>query len=188
LKRRAALAVVTLALGALAGCVSVPLSTIVRMSTFDEQDFAALDPGVIRARIKLADGYALDPSRSWLGVQVASAAGVHEGEFRLEQVTQMRAPLAQGLFAGDATGTEYTLRLSDASAQEFRKLQAFVRQGQPGEVVIRVVPILSAFPDEAASAPVWIDLLLSREDGYFTLVDAAQVPMAAIREASAEGR
>jgi len=170
---------------AMDGCVSVPLSTMVRMSTFDEQDFARLDADVVRVRIKLPQEFALDAGRSSLGVKVTAAAGVHYGDFKLEQEGAQGTTLSNGMFSGSAPGTAYTLKLSAPSRSEFRKLQAFVGRGQPGEVVISVVPILSSFPRDAATVNVWIDLLLTESQGYFTLLEGAEVPMEAIRAASA---
>jgi hypothetical protein len=160
--------------------VSVPLSTIVRMSTFDESDFAQLHAEEIRARIKLPDGFALDAEKSALGVKINSAAGVHDGHFKLRQIASSRTALSQGMFSADVLGTEYSLKLSAASTAEFRTLQAFVSKGRPGEVVITITPVLSSYPTDASSVKVWIDLLLSKRDGYFTLVEAAEIPMDAL--------
>jgi hypothetical protein len=171
----------------LAGCMSVPLSTIVRMSTFDEQDFLALDPDVVRVRIKLPQGFDLNPATSSLQVKLTSEAGDHFGEFKLQQVTSGRVQLANGIFAGDASGTEYTLKLAQQSKKEFRDLQGFVKKGRPGEVVLGVAPRLSSFPPTAETVNVWIDLLLSQGQGFFTLLDGAEVPMEGIRAASAGG-
>ena len=66
----------------LGGCVSIPLSTIVRMSTFDEQDFVALNPDVVRVRITLPQVFKLDAGQSSLGVKITSPAGVHYGDWQ----------------------------------------------------------------------------------------------------------
>lgn len=177
------IALLLLSLG-MSGCVSVPLSTIVRMSTFDERDFVQLNPDVVRVRIKLPQGFTLNAGKSSLGVNITSAAGVHYGEFKLDQEMAERTQLSKGMFSEETPGTAYTLRLSAASRKEFRKLQAFVSRGHPGEIVIAVAPRLSSFPKDVASVNVWIDLLLSESQGYFTLVDAAEIPLEKIREAS----
>lgn len=169
----------------LSSCVSVPLTTIVRMATFDERDFVQLDPDAIRARIKLVDGFVLDPDKSTLGVKITSEAGDHSGEFRLQKVTESRTELSKGLLSDDLLGTEYTLKLAAQSKDEFRKLQSFVAKGRPGQVIIAVAPILLSFPKDAPTTNIWIDLLLAKEQGYFTLLEGAEVPMEGIRAANA---
>lgn len=169
---------------ALTACVSVPLSTMVRMSSFDERDFVALDPDVLRVRIRLPEAFVLDPSRSALAVDITADAGVHHGEFTLDAEATEKVQLSAGVFSGDVAGTAYTLKLSAESRKAFRRLQAFVERGPPSQVTIRIIPILSAFPADANSVNVWIDLQLWPGQGYFPLVDAGEVPMDRIREAS----
>lgn len=171
---------------AVTGCMSVPVSTMVRMSTFDEGDFMQIDPEIVRVKIKLPQQFSLNPARSWLGVDISSEAGVHYGEFKLDQVSMEPTEISAGMFSGMKPGTSYTLALSAKSKDEFRKLQGFVSKGQPGDILIRVVPILSSFPRDAPSVNVWIDLLLEDSQGYFTLVDGAEIPMDRIRAASTE--
>jgi hypothetical protein len=178
-------ALVLLGLG-LAGCVSVPLSTMVRMSTFDTEDFVQLDPAALRVRITLPEAFVLDAAKSWLGVEITSPAGTHAGEFKLMQEASAPARVSTGLFSSDVPATAYTLRLAEPSTLEFRRLQAFIAKNNRGDATIRVVPILSSFPEDAASTKVWIDLQLSQAQGFFTLLDGADVPMDRIRAASAE--
>lgn len=167
----------TLACLLLWGCAAVPLSTMVRMSRFDEGDFGKLSADALRVRIRLAEGFGLDATRSWLGVEIASAAGVHDARFELEDEFVRRVPLPAKLFSEPKQGTEYVLRLAQASRTEFRRLQAFVSRGPAQSIDIRVVPKLSAAPPDAAAVEVWIDLLLSDAEGYFTLVDGATLSL-----------
>ncbi|MFA5938872.1 MAG: hypothetical protein WC809_05915 [Sinimarinibacterium sp.] len=170
---------------AIAGCVSVPLSTMVRMSTFGVGDFVQLNPDAVRVRITLPLGYALNAARSSLGVRIESPAGVHDGTFKLDQDSVAQVQVSAGMFSATTAGTAYTLKLSAPSKKAFLELQTFVGKGNPGQITISVVPILFSFPDDVASVKVWIDLLLSEAQGFFTLLDAAEVPLDAIREASA---
>ncbi len=166
----------------LSGCVSVPLSTIVRMSSFDERDFALLDAEVVRVKVTLPSGFGLDVGRSWLGVELTSPAGSHQSAFELEQERVQVVEIPGGVLSRAQAGTAYTLRLTATSKAKFRELQAFINRGRANQVTIRVVPRLSSFPKETDSVTVWIDLLLSATQGYFTLVDAATLPMERLRE------
>ena len=52
-------------------------------------------------------------------------------------------------------------------------------------MIIAIAPILSSYPKEASTTNVWIDLLLSKDQGFFTLLEGAEVPMEGIRAANA---
>jgi len=169
-----ALAVVCLSVQA---CASVPLATMVRMSSFDARDFSGLIAGEVGVRIRIPRGFGLDAANSWLGVEVTSTAGVHNARFQLDQVKLQVAALPGGFFSGPKPGMEYELRLSDSSAGAFRDLQEFVSRGKAEDINIRVVPKLSSSPEGATSVAVWIDLRLSGKEGYFPLVDGASIPL-----------
>lgn len=162
---------------ALHGCASMPLSTMVRMSSFSERDFSALSADEVGVRIRMPKGFGLDVASSWLGIEVTSGAGVHSARFELDQVSLQGVALPGGFLSGPMPGVEYELRLSDASAGAFRELQEFVARGKSEDINIRVVPRLSTSPEGAASVAVWIDLRLSRKEGYFALVDRASIPL-----------
>lgn len=186
MKRRLLLSLPLAALGA-TGCASVPLGTMMRMSTFNERDFARLDPDVIRVRVTLPEGFSLNAQASTLGVRIGSAAGVHDSGFELEQEAAQAAVVADGLFARSKPGTAWTLRLAAPSKERFRELQAFVARARADEIVIRVNPRLTAAPASATTVNVWVDLLLSRAQGWFTLLDAAPVSLERIRRTDGKG-
>jgi hypothetical protein len=161
----------------LSACASVPLSTIARMSTFDERDFAALDGKDVRVKITLPEGFALDVAKSWLSIEIQSAAGTHKSLFDLVQEQTQATTIPGGLFADDQRGMLYELRLSAAAAGKVRELQSFIARAKADDISIRVVPRLSAAPRTANHVNVWIDLLLSPQDGYFRLVDGAEISL-----------
>ena len=178
-RRTTAAALLVLCL-CLSGCASVPFSTMARMSTFTERDFAALDAEVVRVRITLPEAFALDVGKSWLGVELTSAAGAHQSTFELDQ-EHVQTGVIPGIFSRSQRGIVYVLRLSAPSQAKFRDLQRFMGRGRADQVSIRVVPRLASFPTNAASVKVWIDLLLSKTQDYFTLVDGATVDLQKLR-------
>ena len=177
----ATLLVLSLCLGS---CASVPLTTIARMSTFNERDFAALDADVVRVRITLPEGFALDVGKSTLGIELASAAGAHQSTFELDQELVQPGATPGGIFSRSQRGTVYVLRLSAPSQAKFRELQRFMGKGRADQVSIRVAARLASFPKDAASARIWIDLLLAKTQGYFTLIDGATVDLTKLRAGS----
>lgn len=174
-KARMLLAVFVLSLQ---GCASVPLSTMVRMSSFSERDFSGLSADEVGVKIRIPGGFGLDVANSWLGIEVTSKAGSHNARFELDQVKSQVVALPGGFLSGPTPGTEHELRLSNSSAGAFRDLQEFVSQGKAEDINIRVVPKLSSSPEGATSIAVWIDLRLSKRDGYFPLVAGTSIPLA----------
>ena len=151
----------------LASCASVPLSTLLRMSSFSEKKFVGLQPDEIGIKIRLPEGFALDVANSRLAIEVASNAGVHTAAFDLEQTGLQLRP-----------GVEYELQLTAQSRERFRRLQAFVAQAKVEDIAIRVMPKLASKPERARSVAVWIDLRLTQKEGYFALVDGASISLA----------
>ena len=171
-------ALTVLALSAiLASCASVPLSTVMRMAPFSEEKFIGLRPDDIGIRIRFSDGFELDVANSRLAIEVASSAGVHDAQFDLEQTGMQPVRLSSGLFSRPQPGVEYDLQLSSGSKTRFHDLQAFVARAKVQDIGVRVMPKLASKPDGATSVLVWIDLRLTREQGYFALLEAASISL-----------
>ena len=168
--------------GLLHACASVPLSTMARMSTFDEQKFAAVRAEEVGVRIRVPKGFELDVAKSGLAITLASKAGVHESRFDLEQVGLRDVEVDAGWLSGAEPGVEYELRLRGPSQDRFRELQAFVAKARADDILIRVMPKLASSPADATAVTVWIDLRLSEAEGYFALVDGAAIELSRLRK------
>ena len=159
------------------GCTSIPLSTIVQMSTFDGDDFVALDPQALRVKITLLKGFELNTRQSWLGIGLSSPAGELREVFRLKKESIVSHVKSSGMFSPPEQVISYTLSLRPASREKFIKLQAFFDKAPPDEVDIRVVPKLASYPETAKSVKTWIELQLNYKDGFFSLIDGAELSL-----------
>lgn len=168
----------------LGSCATVPLSTLVRMNSFNEGEFANLQPEELRVRIKLPEGFALDIGKSWFEIEIGSVEGVHNATLKLDEVLSRRVLLSTSFFKAKSPSVEYVLRLSEPSRATFRELQSFVHRAPTEEINIRVVPKLAAAPPDAIAVKVWIDLFLSEAQGYFALVDGATISLENWRKAT----
>jgi len=148
-----------------------------RLSAFDARDFAQLHADEIGMKIRIPRGFELDVTNSWLGIEVASRAGVQDTRLELDPVQAHAIELPAGLLSRSGPGMEHEFRLTEASKQRFKQLQAFLSRGKAEDVNIRVVPKLASAPATASAVTVWIDLRLSQRDGYFALVDGASIPL-----------
>ena len=161
----------------LASCSSIPLSTLSRLSHLDERDLASLDAGEIRVRVALPIAYPLNAKDSELSLRVVSSGRSHGGTFHLEIESSQTRSVSGGLLSLSQPATEYVLRLTDASRQALRELQKSIRPSSTSDVNLNVRVALQSVPKGVASTKVWVDVLLRKEQGYFSLIDAGTLPL-----------
>lgn len=166
---------------AVAGCTSVPLATMAKLSTFDWQDFNALSADEIQVKITVPQGFELNIEHSWLGFELSSQHSEHQGRFNLQQVSTAASTMDKGFFADDQEVSVYTLQLHPDSHGDFSALQGYLGQHRAKNVAIRVVPKLQSFPATKRFVTVWIDVQLSQQDGFFTLVDGAELALSRLK-------
>ncbi|MGZ5061832.1 MAG: hypothetical protein ACXWG3_08200 [Usitatibacter sp.] len=173
--RRACLA--ALALLPLAACTAIPVSTLARLGRFDERDFAALDPARIRLRVSLPEGYGLDAAASSLHVELVASGTPYRGDFAVERESVARRVVAEGWLAAPQATTAWVLRLTPASLARFRALQHTLGGVETRDLKLDVHASLASAPPGAASVQVWIDVLLSLDEGYITLIDGGTIAL-----------
>jgi len=159
----------------LAACGAIPLSTAARFSTFDEHDFAALDPDELRVRVSVPPGYSWDVATTRLGVQVGAGARERSEDFRLEEVAKRPGTRGERFLSPGIAVNVTTLRLARGSTSGFRELQRFVAARPPERIHLDVMLSMLAAPHGATSTRVWVEAMLSPKDGYFTLVDGGTI-------------
>ncbi|CAM4300130.1 hypothetical protein PSBY109024_19855 [Pseudoalteromonas byunsanensis] len=152
-----------------------------KMGTFGLDDFQAIKSEEIRVKISIPDGFVLAPEKSWVGVDINSSAGTHYGEFKLTELLPPQAS-QESSFLTKKKVIVYSLRFDQTSELEFNKLQDFLFNRTADDIAIRVVPKLQSYPDTAESIEVSIDLQLSAGEGYFTLVDKAELSLDKLRQ------
>ncbi|MGZ5660799.1 MAG: hypothetical protein ACXWG6_05495 [Usitatibacter sp.] len=156
--RRACLA--ALALLPLAACTAIPVSTLARLGRFDERDFAALDAAA-----------------SSLHVELVASGAPYRGDFAVERESVARRVVAEGWLAAPQATTAWVLRLTPASLAQFRALQHTLGGVETRDLKLDVHASLASAPPGAASVQVWIDVLLSLDEGYITLIDGGTIAL-----------
>ncbi|WP_133060651.1 hypothetical protein [Parendozoicomonas haliclonae] len=135
----------------------------------------------MQVKITVPEGFHLDVENSWLGVDITSVANAYQSVFKLQENTKP-AVLEHSSFFGEASkATVYNLQLNSQSQAEFAELQKYLQKSQAEGVAIRVVPKLASYPQAADNVEISIDLQLSSEEGYFTLIDGAELSLAKLR-------
>jgi hypothetical protein len=169
--------VIAFAAMALSGCGSIPLSTMARFSAFDEADFASLDATQLRVRVSVPEGYTWDVRDVKLATQVDVGGKARSDTFRLQEIAEGRALRGAGLLSPGKPVHVTTLGLAEASLAAFRDLQGFMDNRKHKRVKLDVQLKLLSAPPDASAMRVWIDVMLSPADGYFTLVDGGSIPL-----------
>lgn len=160
---------------ALGACTSIPLSTAMKLSTRKETDFASLDPREIRVRVAVPKGYTWDAEGAQLEAEVDAGARTWSKAFGLSQISQETGVRRSGLFDEGAEVSVTTLRLADRSISSFRELQNLIGGRKADRIRLGVKLAMLTAPSEARSVRVWIEAMVSPQEGYFTLIDGAIV-------------
>jgi hypothetical protein len=155
--------------------MSVPVATIAKLSTFDETQFAQLDPSVLRVRVSMPADFVLDPEKTRLVTTVTFGETKRRDDFRLERVSLGASSRKGGLFSGDVPVASYELRLAPASVVAFRGMQALARPGNVKDLDMNVRVSLKDAPQGARDLRVWVDILRDPAEGWVTLIDGGTI-------------
>jgi hypothetical protein len=158
-------------------CSAVPVATMLRMSSFDERDFVALDADVLRVRVSLPLGIQLNAAKSVLVVEAVSGDRNARHTFVLEEEERFARSVSTGIWRRQAAVTTYVCRLTPVSKEHFRKLQVFAKSGRTDQIDINVHVTVASVPRNVHSIPVWVDLLADEKQGFFPLVEAGDLPI-----------
>ncbi len=161
----------------LSSCASIPLTTLARLSTFDEQDFIALNADQLRVKSLISTGVRMNEAASKLEVTLTSKQGARHYALQLTQLSERTLLTEAGWFSTAQSQLEQIFCLSDASKQQFKQLQQeFSGQTLDSFDVGIQISLKRDTPDiDAVVASV--SLQLSADDAYFTLIDAAEIEL-----------
>ena len=99
---------------------------MVKLSTFDEQDFAALNATEIRAKVQINETVKLINDQSSLAAKITNESGDLNLKFELELVKMEQIPAKNGFFSNSPAYSVSYFRLSPTGIENFKKIQAQV--------------------------------------------------------------
>ena len=159
-----------------AGCASIPLSTMLRLSQLDQQTLVQLDPAQIRVRVAVPAGFAIDVQNTKLSLDLGSKSGAHDNSrYDLSKLAETTGARSGGLFRSDIPVNVYDLALTADANRRFREAQRFALANEFSEVNFSVNSRLASVPEDAKAIRFWIDLRLRQSDSYMTLIDGAEI-------------
>ena len=158
----------------LSGCASVPLSSMAKLSGFDETDFLQLDPRQLQVRGTIDKKIGADLARA---VSLAMVLKTPNGEIPLQLPLQTlyRQTLAarNGLFSSSPAMEVTTLALTPAGITEFEKLQQLLARQQirGGSFSAGINRTRDNTRQRADEVRVSVAIRLTEDQGFITLID-----------------
>lgn len=163
----------------LTACTSIPLSTIAKLSQFNRESAMAVKPDEVRMKVTVPKGFVVDPAKTNLVIVLKEedkAEAINE-KLDLRLLQSSPATKSAGMFRGDAAATEYELTLSEKGQGQLRTIQNSLKREVRRTLSLSAGVDFASKPTDAKSVIFWIDLQLSKLDGYFVLVDGARVEL-----------
>ena len=170
--------VLVAALALLAGCMSVPLSTLWQMRSFGADDLAAMDPVQLRVATRIEPGQArVDPDRSNLTLTLHGKDGASDDvhAFGLRPARIQGGPI---LPPGEPGW--HVLALDDAGRAAVQRLKprlANVREHYSGATFNFNIKFAEDIPKSVAMVRFSVRLQLADAQDPFTLFDRARIPV-----------
>lgn len=163
---------------ALAGCASIPISTMARLSTLDQHSLAAIDGSEIRVRVAVPEGFEVDTAGTRLQLTLGdNQAHAVSRELALRSLSQSRGRRSFGIFSGSGAVKVYELALTPEAVARLSEVQRFAMRNQLASFKFAVDAKLAVVPADAKSLRIWTDLKLHLADPYMSLVDGAEITL-----------
>ncbi|MDV2079164.1 hypothetical protein [Marinobacter xestospongiae] len=159
----------------ISSCSSVPLGTLAKLGTFDQQDFLALAPTEISARIQLEEPAKLMVDRTDLALKIDTNKGATTYQFPLDLLSETVIPSRESLFSPTPGQTEYTFKLADNAVSNFQHLQDTLAHQAPERFDFTVNADVEDLPDSVSTVTLTVLLKLSDRETYFPLLEDAEV-------------
>ena len=171
MKRRAFL----LMTAALAGCTSIPVSTLWRLRNFGPEQLFALDPTELRAAARVESRARMKSATISIEVKPADGSALRAYVLPLERPVDdprlERAPAARRWYA---------IGLSPQGLAEYQRIKrdfAAAPKGSHGTVKISADDDGTLSPELKKAFPLRLDVLLDPAEGYFTLISETKLDL-----------
>ncbi|MCB4438407.1 hypothetical protein LHL20_19430 [Alteromonas sp. McT4-15] len=159
----------------LSSCSSIPISTMLKFRSFNEQSFVALNGSEIRSKIIVSQPFTLDLEKIKLSLTLDNDKGVRNFTYPLDLDMQKTIAAQDGFFTSTPAKTEYTFKLSELAVKNFKETQNLISDQFKGETSFSIAAGFNEEPTEGQLVTLSILLQLDEEDGYFTLIDNADI-------------
>ncbi|MBV34450.1 MAG: hypothetical protein CMP47_03195 [Rickettsiales bacterium] len=156
-------------------CSHIPLSTMVSMSSFDEEDFVAITPENIRVKVRTDKPLSLSDEHVKLEFNIEGPSGRLSEAVSLTKLSQS-THIINKWFGEDRKEYARTFALSEQAVITFKQVQKSKLVRTAAENSKFKFKANISFPDDTPTQlMLTIDLLLKPEKGYFTLFEDVHI-------------
>lgn len=157
------------------GCANIPIATMLKFSGFDATSLAAIDGHQIRAKVTVTEPHTLNLEQTQLAMELETAKGFRRFTFPLQLISKTTVPAEHGLFSSSAAKTQYLLKVSDAGLKSFAEIQQLLVDKPERKGSLTVGAGFNNTLNGEASPRMSIDLQLTQDEGFFTLIEDAEL-------------
>ncbi|TQV86378.1 hypothetical protein [Aliikangiella coralliicola] len=161
----------------LSSCSSVPISSMVKLASFDEKDLVNINPNQVRTRITINEPAELQTRDVKLALRFGyDGEEETEYQFILDLLNNKTLKESKGFFSNSPKRHQYEFKIAVASIAEFKKYQReFLKYGKPEKYHWTVYYYLKKRPEEGEPINLDLELKLAEADDYFYLLKSAEM-------------
>ena len=159
----------------ISGCASIPLSTMISMSSMSPRSLVQVEPAQVRIRISVPQGFEVSVPTTHLTFVVDNSSVSHSSQLDLRTLNVMDDERPGGFLVSDLPVTTYLLALTPKGQAEFRSLQQVLLGMEHGTMQAGCEINFSKRPTGAQEVTFWVDIKLSDSESFMPLLDGAEV-------------
>lgn len=154
----------------LSACSSIPVSTMLKMSSLDETTLQQTNPEDVRTRITLRPGIQPNLELTNLAMALELAEGSRQFTFPLEQERVDPVVWGGGLFSDDQQMFAYTLRLTDEGVKDFAAMQKASQESEWRGIDLDI-HVKFIGHERGDQGTMTLELKLAADEDFFTMFD-----------------
>ncbi len=159
----------------ISGCSSIPLGTMLQLSSFDEKSFLELNPEELKIKIQIDKPVKIKVDQTDLTMVLETSKGKTILDYPLKVLSIKDFPPRKKLFTPLPGRTEYDFLLSKEAINNFHTLQSELRTDYPKKLNFSVGTGFDDFSEKLSKVTLSIFIKLDEDDGYITLFDRAPI-------------
>ena len=161
----------------LCSCTTVPVSTMLKLSTFDDDDFSSLIAEDVQAIVTISNNAPLNPDHVKLDISIGKDQEKQSFLFPVELVSKSAVAAKKGWFDDSPAATKYRLRLTEDGLSNLKQLQA-MRNKRDQAYRINVFLSFLALPKDYNEVILSVAIQLDKDEKPVVLFSEATLAQA----------